>query len=38
LLVLMGISLMLLCGLSLIERRVLRWQTASVLSNVEATA
>jgi NitT/TauT family transport system permease protein len=37
LLVLMGISLMLLGILSLIERRVLRWQTANAILNVEAT-
>jgi ABC-type nitrate/sulfonate/bicarbonate transport system permease component len=37
LLVLMGISLMLLGVLSLIERRVLRWQTANAILNVEAT-
>ena len=37
LIVLMAISLMLLGGLSLIERRVMRWQTASSALNVEAT-
>jgi sulfonate transport system permease protein len=37
LLVLMGISLMLLGVLSLIERRVLRWQTANGILTVEAT-
>ncbi len=38
LLVLMAISLVLLGGLRLIERRVLRWQTASGALDLEATA
>jgi NitT/TauT family transport system permease protein len=37
LIVLMAISLVLLAGLKLIEKRVLRWQTASDTLNVEGT-